>query len=151
MKLSWQDCHYMTIMMKREMDGDKWSPDFIIGLSRGGTIPATIFSHMFSVPTRILQASFRDFPGQDDMEVFFSWANTANKNVLVVDDINDTGKTLEYVKNTYNNWIIPGKVRFATLIHNYASNFSVDYYGKMIDKSEHDVWVTFPWEMKIEN
>jgi hypoxanthine phosphoribosyltransferase len=151
MKLSWEDCHYMTILMKRQMNRDGWSPEYIIGLSRGGNVPATIFSHLFNVPARILNVSFRDFPEQDDMDKFFSWAHLTNKNVLVVDDINDSGKTLEYVRNTYKHWMAPEKVRYAALVHNIPSVFPVNYFGKTIDKSQHDVWVTFPWEMKIEN
>ena len=148
MKLSWEECHYMTILMKRQMNRDGWTPEYIIGLSRGGNVPATIFSHLFNVPARILNVSFRDFPEQDDMDKFLSWAHLTNKNVLVVDDINDSGKTLQYVRNTH----IPdddssNQFKFATLIHNCASNFTVDYFGTMIDKSQHDVWVTFPWEL----
>ena len=49
MKLSWQECHYMTILMKRQMNQDGWTPEYIIGLSRGGNVPATIFSHLFNI------------------------------------------------------------------------------------------------------
>ena len=143
MILSWTDCHAMTISIHSTCKAQQWVPDFIIGLSRGGNVPATILSHSFNVPCRIFSVSFRDFEECDDMTKWFDWIHIFNKKTLIVDDINDSGRTLQYIKDTYNT---RSNVKFATLVHNHSSSFNVDYYGMAINKAEKDVWVTFPWE-----
>ena len=144
MKLSWQECHYMTILMKRQMNQDGWTPEYIIGLSRGGNVPATIFSHLFNVPARILNVSFRDFPEQDDMDKFLSWAYLTNKNVLIVDDINDSGATFKYIEENFGR--DNARVRFAALINNKPSKVKINYQGYEINKDEAPTWIVFPWE-----
>ena len=67
-----------------------------------------------------------------------------NKLVLIIDDINDTGKTFDFVKKTFNN--SDCEIRFAALINNVTSKTKIDYHGQLIDKSESPVWYVFPWE-----
>jgi hypoxanthine phosphoribosyltransferase len=81
----------------------------------------------------------------------------AGKNILIFDDINDSGKTMQWIKDDWPQSAYPsdttwdnvwGKnVRFASLLDNQASNFGdVDYTAMEINKMEKDVWVVFPWE-----
>ncbi|HDQ05707.1 MAG TPA: phosphoribosyltransferase, partial [Candidatus Bathyarchaeota archaeon] len=62
------------------------------------------------------------------------------KNVLIVDDITDTGEsmqvTVEYVKS-----LSPSEVRTASLRHIKTSKFKPDYFGEEMDWK----WVIFPW------
>jgi hypoxanthine phosphoribosyltransferase len=78
------------------------------------------------------------------------------KKILIVDDINDTGATFNWIKNDWESrhkdpdkWarIWGGNVRFATLTENLASNFgSVSYFCDEVNKAEEDVWLVYPWE-----
>ena len=79
------------------------------------------------------------------------------KNILVVDDINDTGATLNWICKDWQDSCLPensrwenvfgNNVRFAVLINNEASEFKeVDYAGLMINKHEDPIWCVFPWE-----
>ena len=61
--------------------------------------------------------------------------------MLVIDDINDTGATINYIKE---HWI--GNLTYAVLINNEASDADVDYSSININKMEDDVWIIFPWE-----
>ena len=68
------------------------------------------------------------------------------KNILVVDDINDTGATFKWLSQ---DWGLNGgdNVRFATLTENLSSEFDgVDYYCDEVNKAEEDVWLVYPWE-----
>ena len=63
---------------------------------------------------------------------------------LIIDDINDTGETFNYIKNNFGG---EDKVRTASIIHNTPSNFKdLDYYCYEIDKSVVPCWIVFPWE-----
>ena len=61
----------------------------------------------------------------------------------MVDDINDSGKTLKIIYDLNN----PSKIIYnATLIYNQESKVKTHFYGKMIKRSEDKNWYVFPWE-----
>jgi hypoxanthine phosphoribosyltransferase len=81
------------------------------------------------------------------------------KNILIVDDINDTGATFNWIKEDWPTGCMPmehdrwnavwgNNVRFATLTDNSASNAEVpvSYTCHEINKAEEDVWLVYPWE-----
>lgn len=155
----------------RDISVSNWSPDYIVGITRGGLIPAVMISHYFNVPCHTLKVSLRD--STDDCESNLWMAedafgysagtimpfNSANaKKILIVDDINDSGATLNWIMEDWrrgclpqnNQWdyIFNNNVRFAVIVDNLASkcNVKMDYVGMEINKSEKDVWVDFPYE-----
>lgn len=81
------------------------------------------------------------------------------KNILIVDDINDTGATFNWIMKDWPSsclpndpdwkWVWNNNVRFAVIVDNLASqcNVKMDYVGMEINKSEQDVWVEFPYEI----
>jgi hypoxanthine phosphoribosyltransferase len=68
--------------------------------------------------------------------------------ILVVDDINDTGATFEWIKNDWNvdSNSEKSNVKFAALIDNVPSSFVVEYNGIEINKEENPEWIVFPYE-----
>ena len=107
--------------------------DFVVGLSRGGLIPAVMLSHFFDKPFYALNKPY-------DTEL------PSTGRALIVDDINDTGKTFarvdELLLEKYSNLY---KV-YVSLIENTASPFAVDYSANEINKEEDPSWIVFPWE-----
>lgn len=142
MILTWNDFDYLTKRIVEQVKASDWKPDAIVGIVRGGAVPATALSHSFNIPCVNFRIAFRDFEKTDDMSDIFAWVNAFGKNILIVDDINDSGATINHIKKNYN----PKNTRFATLIHNATSSQKVEYFGKLIDKSDKDLWVVFPWE-----
>lgn len=155
-----------------QMYRDNWRPDYIVGLTRGGLIPAVIMSHNLDIPMHTLKVSLRD---DNDTESNCWMAEDAygyggafegkpiydefkQKNILILDDINDTGATLDWIIQDWQRSCLPNSerwndvwgnnVRFAVLIDNASSKFSrkVDYCAKEINKAERDVWIVYPWE-----
>ena len=63
----------------------------------------------------------------------------------LIDDINDSGSTLEEVyKQCYGREI--HKPKFATLLSKSSSKFECDYSGELINKDKDNEWIVFPWE-----
>lgn len=163
-----------------------WRPDYIVGITRGGLIPAVMISQYLNVPCETLKVSLRN--GQD-CESNLWMANDAlgpnsrerlvedendlagvlaaatdllesgtYKEILIVDDINDTGATFNWIMADWQSSCFPkdpawdevwnNNVKFAVLVDNLASQCQVkmDFTGKEINKAENDVWVDFPWE-----
>ncbi len=141
---TWNDIENCCTNIVKQMYKDKFRPDKIVGITRGGNIPATILSNMLDIPCEALKVSFRDDENQDTQWLIKS--KLADKKILVVDDINDTGKTFQWI---VNDWQLTdfNKVRFATLTENLSSEFGrVSYHAHEVNKAEKDVWLVYPWE-----
>jgi len=44
----------------RDIANSGWRPHYIVGISRGGLVPAVMISHYLNVPMKPLQVSLRD-------------------------------------------------------------------------------------------
>lgn len=141
----------------REIAADNWKPDYIVGLTRGGLLPAVMISHYLNIPMQSLDISLRD-GGECVSNLGMGEDAFEGKNILVVDDINDQGSTLNWIMNDWPSGCFPddarwqtvwgNNVRFAVVVDNLSSNCSVDmnYWGMEVNKAENDVWIEFPYE-----
>ena len=135
-----------------QMFKDDWKPDLIIGLTRGGLAPAVLLSNKTSIPMETLDVRLRDTFNGYTAERNTSIPSKILKghNVLIVDDINDTGETLEWIKNDWdwqldnNYW--SDNLRVACITNNDASCFNIDYSSIHINKIEDPQWIVYPWE-----
>ena len=135
---------------------DDFKPDYIVGLTRGGLVPAIKLSHYLNVPLETLKVSLRD-GGECESNCWMAEDAYDGKKILIVDDINDSGATLQWIKDDWSlsayrddpKWqdIWHQNVKFAVLVDNEASSFgNVDYVGHSINKVENPEWIVFPWE-----
>jgi hypoxanthine-guanine phosphoribosyltransferase len=126
-----------------------------------------MISQYFDIPCETLKISLRDGSEQESnlwmAEDAFGY-NAAEvggplcKNILVVDDINDQGTTLNWLMNDWESSCLPGdarwdhvwnqNVKFAVVVDNLSSkcNIGMDYVGMEVNKAENDVWIEFPYE-----
>ena len=170
---SWTDIERMCVSIVNQMYADQWRPDYIVGLTRGGNVPATIISNMTGIRCEALKVSLRDDDQGPESNCWMSEdafgyndgtivsAGPLHKNILIVDDINDTGSTFNWIKQDWQASCFPDdsrwervwdqNVRFAALTENLASDFSqVRYTCHEINKAEEDVWLVYPWENVAE-
>ena len=147
---SWDHIDIACTDIYKDIVSDSFKPDLIIGLTRGGLVPATILSHKFDVPMDTIKLSLRDHISKGGL---YKDYGLPQANILIVDDINDTGATIKHLKevwehNLMTNWyeLWHKKVRFATIVDNVSSQARVDYRYITINKAEEDVWIVYPWE-----
>ncbi len=125
------------IEINKKLILSNWSPDVIISLNRGGCVPGVYLSHLINIPHEVI-----DIKKADVKQYFNSFENY--KNILVIDDINDTGKTLQITKSLFSSSI--AIIKYGVLVNNESSDFIVDYAAKHINKKVDDSWIVFPWE-----
>jgi len=126
-----------------QIGADQYHPDLIVGIARGGLVPAVMLSHYFNIPMCSLQFSTRhDF---DMVSVAHLPVHMIeDKTILVVDDIADSGRTIAEIKEAWKLINVWKDIKFATLHKRHDCKVSPDYYAKLI---EDDAWQIFPWEM----
>lgn len=150
--------HYSFIDLQKDLNSiiqqmvvDGFKPDVIIGPGRGGFIPGVMLSHYFGAPFEGIRWQQRDGNIKDDKTLRHIMQKHMGDNILVIDDINDTGTTLKAIFEIINTEIeSPASrmddVRCATLFSKTQSNFGgVDYIGRELTP-ENDPWVVFPYE-----
>ena len=160
-----QYCNKLAIQILKS----DWRPEYIVGISRGGLTPAVMLSHILEVPMHTLKVTLRDGVEEDcDHNLWMSedaigygkmgCLEDEKTNILIVDDINDSGATYQWIQQDWQSSCLPNlsewnsvwghNIRFAVLVNNLASKESVDFSAMEINKAEDPSWIVFPWEQK---
>ncbi len=130
-----------------QLAADDWAPDFIIGVGRGGLVPAVFLSHASGLPMLSVDFSSQVEDFSDEPLVKLAMRTRGGERLLFLDDINDSGRTIAHLRRALvAAGAVPGSVRFATLIDNVSSAERVDYRHRTIDRRETKDWFVFPWE-----
>ena len=142
LQYKWSEMSRDVSTLCRNITLDKFDPQVIVGLSRGGLTPGVMMSHWFKKPFKPIKASIRDFPDWEDY-----MPKKTDERVLIVDDICDSGETFikiqEHLKAASD---LPVKVKFASLWWNNECEFKPHYYVQECAKDTNNIWIHFPWE-----
>lgn len=137
----------MCSTVYQKVRADEFIPDLLIGISRGGVVPLGFLAgeQMFNNrTTRIINTQSYDGNKQESLKLLFS-IHTEEfapfTSILVIDDIADSGKTLNYVVPLLKQALPNAIIKTATLFYKKRSVFTPDYYVE-----ETEDWIVFPWE-----
>jgi hypoxanthine phosphoribosyltransferase len=137
-----EDINTLSILVRR------YNIDAIVGIGRGGLIPATILSYTLDV--KVLQNfQIESYEGEKTTGIHKLWQNPEDhfitkfnkRNVLVVDDLADSGNTLKLVKHFFEHKDV--NLYYATLYFKRGTSFMPDASVREYSTEE---WIVFPWE-----
>lgn len=161
-KISYERYQELIAKICRDIALDNWKPDYIVGICRGGMPAAVMISHYFNIKCYSLTLSLSQNPAITESNFWMAedafGLNGNSQKILIVDDINDRGSTLNWIVEDWASSCMPDdkkwneiwgqSVRFATVVDNLSSEFEhqISYSGMTINKADKDEWIVFPYE-----
>ena len=146
--ISWDQMHRDARALAWRLDGkgpDNGNWRAVVGITRGGMVPAMIVARELDI--RVVDTiSVKSYDHQDRAEAKVIKSPQAEvmgdgTGILIVDDLVDTGKTLEVVRALYP------KAHFATV---YAKPLGRPMVETFITEVSQDTWIFFPWDMALQ-
>ncbi|MEM9139382.1 MAG: xanthine phosphoribosyltransferase [Pseudomonadota bacterium] len=147
--VSWEQMHRDSRALAWRLDGQGPGADgawtAVVAITRGGMVPACIiarelnirlvetiavksYDHQAQAEAVVLKGPDRDLMGRGE-------------GILVIDDLVDSGRTLEVVRVLYPN------AHYATVYAKPKGKPMVDSY---ITEVSQDTWIFFPWDMALQ-
>ena len=152
--VSWDQIHRDARALAWRLDGKgpgeggAWKA--VVGITRGGLVPAMIVSRELDIRVvdTISVMSYHAGGGAADQRQTAKVTKSPQEDlmgdgtgILIVDDLVDSGKTLELVRSLYP------KAQFATVYAKPSGKPMVDSY---ITEVSQDTWIFFPWDMALQ-
>lgn len=130
-----------------KLASDEWQPDFLIGIGRGGLVPAAYLSHASGMTLLSVDYSSKVFAFADELIRQLAAKTQGGKRLLIVDDINDSGTTIAQLRAALGEaGAVEDNIRVAVLLNNIRSIAHADYWAREVDRSVDKSWFVFPWE-----
>ncbi|UCE44437.1 MAG: phosphoribosyltransferase [Candidatus Bathyarchaeota archaeon] len=143
---TWDKIYDFLLSLAEKIREDGFKPDVIVGVSRGGWPPARVMSDLLENPEIAnVKAEFYIGVAKTKGEPILTQpvsVSVEGKEVLLMDDVADTGKSLRLV-NSHLKKKGAIEVKISTIYYKPWSVVVPDYYEKRTNS-----WVIFPWERK---
>ena len=143
-ELGWDAFGGASRDLAREIADSGFRPDIILAIARGGLFVAGALGYALSVKNlHVMNVEFYTGVGSTlPMPVMLppvpSAVDFSDKKVLIADDVADTGKTLELVRDFVSDHV--AQVRSAVIYEKNQSLIKCDYVWRRTD-----AWINFPW------
>ncbi|MEM1277653.1 MAG: xanthine phosphoribosyltransferase [Pseudomonadota bacterium] len=145
--VSWEQMHRDSRALAWRLDGrgpgegGTWRT--VVAITRGGMVPACVVARELNI--RVVDTiSVKSYDHQTQTEAIILKAPDsdvgAGEGVLIIDDLADTGRTLQIVREKYP------KAHFATV---YSKPKGAELVDTFITSVSQDTWIFFPWDMAL--
>lgn len=145
--VSWGRINQLSRKIANSIRKAGFQPDIVVAVARGGYVPARQLCDLLDIYDLTSVRIMHYTSGAQQIEharlVMPLAVDVSNKRILLVDDVTDSGDTLELA---YQHITEHGAaaIKTAVLHHKQLSTFIPDYYGQKITKWR---WLIYPWAM----
>jgi hypothetical protein len=145
-KITWSHIELLVTAIADIINNKGVKYDTIIALGRGGLIPGAMLSYKLDIKNlQNFGINTRHDDGKYLETLIYQKPSAITGNVLVVDDINDSGKTFESINSLINTeYPNVDELLYCSLTTRYNTNFNENTIsGEIINSSD---WLVFPWD-----
>ncbi len=143
---TWNQIYEMLENQASKIQKNNYKPDLLIAISRGGLVPARILSDLLEFPAlTTIKIEFYLGVNKTKTQPAITQELTVpvtNKNVLLIDDVADTGESLILAKKHISEKGAK-EIKVATLYLKPKSQTMPDYF-----EAQTNDWIVFPWDIK---
>lgn len=138
-----------TEEVARKVDQTGCRPTVIIGLTRGGWVPARLLcDHLRVKKLYAIKTEHWGVTASPDGKALLTQelnVSIKGEDVLIVDDITDTGESMRLAMSHLNG-LGAKEAKSATLLHFTHSEFEPDFYAEKLPNDPW-IWFIFPWNV----
>jgi len=144
---SWDDMWNLSKEVAKKIRNSGYRPDFIIGVTRGGWVPAMNLSDLLGIKDLLaLKVEHWGITATETGKAELKFPlniDLSGKKILLVDDLTDTGESIKLCIDHIRG-LNPEEIKTATLMHKIRSKFEPDFYAERIEEWR---WIIFPWNI----
>ncbi|QYZ78892.1 phosphoribosyltransferase [Methanofollis formosanus] len=145
--VGWDRSVVLSRALAAKVKAAGYRPDLVIAIGRGGYVPARIVCDRLLIDTLTsIKIEHWGVAARKKKEAVVRYplaTDVGDLSVLIVDDITDTGETLQRAV-WYVEEFGPREVRTGVLQHKHTSSFDPDYYAEYLAGWR---WVVYPWAL----
>lgn len=143
--ITWGRVYQLVRRLAQLIREDGFQPDIVVAIARGGYVPARLicdFLDIYDLTSIRIGHYTAGVCKAERARLFMPLAvDVSDKKVLLVDDVSDSGDTLELaLQHIRDNKA--AEVKVAVMQHKQVSSFIPDYYAHKVVKWR---WLTYPW------
>lgn len=141
--VSWDQFHRDSRALAWRLAGEQRF-DAIISVARGGLVPAAIIARELAIrliDTLCVLSYDETIPREESHLIKTSLIDPNEKNILIIDDLVDTGRTAKIVREHFP------AAHFATV---YAKPLGRPLVDSFITEVSQDTWIYFPWDLELQ-
>jgi hypothetical protein len=143
--ISFNEVLRLSRALARKIKASGYMPDLIIAIGRGGYVPGRLVADFLlfnNLTSMKIEHYTRAADILEEVRIIFPIpVDIKGKRVLIIDDITDTGETLNLAVD-YAQSFLPADIRTGVLQHKICSAFVPDFYAQKIIKWR---WIIYPW------
>lgn len=145
--ISWNRFYRLSATLYQRIAAAGFRPDTIVGIARGGYMPARVLADFFDLmDLAVVKVEHYHGPEKSTKAVVRHrlTADIAEKRVLLVDDVSDSGDTFDAALTHLDEHGPPAEIRTAVLHHKLTSTYRPDFYAARVVKWR---WIIYPWAL----
>ncbi|MCX8185347.1 MAG: phosphoribosyltransferase [Sulfolobales archaeon] len=145
--VTWKKAVQLCYRLAKKIANSRYRPDAVVSIMRGGVVPALVVSDILNVDSfyavRVKHWGIAEELYPVPVIEQLPQGKIENKRVLLVDEVADTGKTLEVALRELSK-LAPREIRTAVLHLKPTSVVTPDYYAEKLEKW---IWIFYPWSL----
>lgn len=147
--LNWRIIESAVTQFVNRINGKNF--DLIVPIARGGLVPGTIIGYKAGIKNLypVHLRSYTDDKQQQEIkftikpDLEYLCTNFKNSNILIFDDLSDTGKTFKKVVEFFDYNLCAATITTGSLYIKPHTEYVPSIY---VGEFSSDTWVNFPWE-----